>query len=297
MTAEELAKALGAVRSGRQWKCRCVAHDDRNPSMIIFDGTQSVQVRCMAGCDPRDIIDRLRARGLWDGVASAETRREPRVPRETDRHEQAMRVLARCVFDRAGPIKGTLAQAYFESRDLWSVAMEIDDIRFHARCPRETGEQPAVIVAMRSVHSHAVTAVQRIFLDRQARKAGKGMMLGTCSGAAMKLQPKIGRTLHAAEGLETALAVIAQDHGPAWALGSTSLIQSFPVLDDVDRLVIWADHDPLQRIGGKLCRPGHKAAGICADRWMRAGKDVTIRTPTTEGWDEADVWSARCARF
>jgi hypothetical protein len=84
---------------------------------------------------------------------------------------------------------------------------------------------------------------------------------------------------------------------PVWAMGSTSLIQTFPVLDDVGRLVIWADHDELKNIGGKPCRPGHKAAGICEERWIDAGKAVKVRIPKTEGWDEADVWSARCARL
>ncbi|UGY21496.1 toprim domain-containing protein [Bradyrhizobium septentrionale] len=208
-----------------------------------------------------------------------------------------LRLLARCAFDDAQPIRGTLAQSYFESRDLWSVAMEIEDIRFHPACPRESGEHPAVVIAMRSISSRAVTAVQRLFLDRQGRKIGKGMMLGTCSGAAMQLQPKIGSTLHIAEGLETALACIAMDHAPTWALGSTSLIQTFPVIGDIDRLVIWADHDPLQKIGGIWCRPGHKAAGVCMDRWLKAGKQVEVETPKREGWDEADVWSARCARL
>ena len=59
------------TRSGRQWKCRCVAHEDRSPSMIIFDGRESVQVRCMAGCEPEDIIAVLRSRGIWDGMDRA----------------------------------------------------------------------------------------------------------------------------------------------------------------------------------------------------------------------------------
>src|SRR3954468_15951254 len=210
INAERLAQALGAHRSGRQWKCCCVAHEDRSPSMIIFDGRESVQVRCMAGCEPEDIIAVLRSRGIWDGMDRAEYQRgdldQKSVSRETlsDKREHQLRMLARSIFDDAQPIAGTLAQRYFDSRDLWSVAMEIDDIRFHSRCPREKGEQPAVVVAMRSIASHAITAIQRIFLDRQGRKVGKGMMLGTAGGAAMQLQPKIGRTLHIGEGLETA---------------------------------------------------------------------------------------------
>ncbi|WP_187434655.1 DUF7146 domain-containing protein [Bradyrhizobium cytisi] len=303
MNADQLAQALGAVRSGRQWKCRCVAHEDSSPSMIIFDGHTDVQVRCMAGCDPEDIIDVLRSRGLWTCESlSGPARAEKSVSRETlsNQREHKMRMLARCIFDDAMALEGTAAARYFEGRDLWSVAREIEDIRFHPRCPcgSEGAEQAAVIVAMRSVHSHAVTAIQRIYLDRAGRKIGKGMMLGTCSGAAMKLQQlDHHHTLHIGEGLETMLACIAMDRSPCWALGSTSLIQTFPVIGGVDQLVIWADHDPLKKIGGQMVRAGHKAAGICSERWLGAGKLVLVKTPSTEGWDEADVWSARCGRI
>jgi putative DNA primase/helicase len=299
MNAERLARALGAVRSGRQWKCKCVSHEDRSPSMIIFDGrTGAVQVRCMAGCEPGDIIAALKSRGLWHSEKLGQTSSTPKTAsRETlsDQHEQKMRVLARCVFDEAKPLNGTLAQAYFDSRDLWCVARDIADIRFHPACPRAGGAQPAVVIAMRSIASHAVTAVQRIFLTRFAKKDG-AMMLGTAGGSAMQLQPR-GRELNICEGLETGLAIIAQDHSPVWAMGSTSLIQTFPLLDDVERLVIWADHDRLQTIGGKPCRPGHKAAGICEARWIEADKSVEVRIPKNEGWDQCDVWGSRCARL
>ena len=68
MNAEALARALGAKRSGRQWKCRCVAHDDSDPSMIIFDGHTGVQVRCLTCCSPLDIIAVLKDRGVWDAL-------------------------------------------------------------------------------------------------------------------------------------------------------------------------------------------------------------------------------------
>jgi putative DNA primase/helicase len=304
MTAEQLAHALGAVRSGRQWKCRCVAHEDRSPSMIIFDGHDSVQVRCMAGCEPADIIFVLRSRGLWAGVDNFghgwREKDKKSVSHETvaaDRREQQMRLLARCTFDDAVPLSGTLAEKYFDSRDLWSVARETPDIRFHPRCPREKSEQPAVVIAMRSISSNAITAVQRIFLTRQGRKDGKPMMLGSVSGAAMKLQPLDGRKLNIAEGLETALGVIALDRRPVWALGSTSLMQTFRVLADIDKLVIWADHDQLRMIGGKPCRPGEKAANICRARWIAAGKQIDVFEPIAEGEDAADEWSKRCARL
>jgi putative DNA primase/helicase len=257
--------------------------------------------RCLAGCEPADIIAVLKSRGLWHSEKLEHTTtytdgRQKTVSHETDRREQALRVLARCVFDEAkAELKGTLAQAYFDSRDLWCVAREIPDIRFHPRCPRAGGAQPAVVIAMRSMASHAVTAVQRIFLTRDARKDA-AMMLGSAGGAAMRLQPRV-RELNICEGLETGLAIIAQDHSPVWAMGSTSLVQTFPLLDDVERLVIWGDHDRLQTIGGKPCRPGHKAAGICEARWIEAEKSVEVRMPKNEGWDQCDVWRSGCARL
>jgi putative DNA primase/helicase len=304
MNAEQLAAALGAKRSGRQFKCRCVAHEDRSPSMIIFDGRNAVQVRCLAGCEPADIIAVLKSRGLWHGDEQQEQHSQKitsanvsHVSHETRAHEQEqrMRVLARCIFDDARPIEGTLAQRYFESRDLWTVARMVDDIRFHPRCPFGAERGMAVVMAMRHVVSNAITAVQRIQLNRQGRKIAKGMMLGTASGAAMKLMQLQDHQLHICEGLETGLAVIAMDRGPVWALGSTSLIQSFPVLDDINELTIWADHDPVDPKTGR--RPGFHAAAICERRWLEANKRVAVYSPRKEGWDEADVWSARCARL
>src|SRR6202008_768533 len=176
------------------------------------------------------------------------------VSHETMQRERAimrMRGIARGIFDTAVAIEGTLAQAYFESRDLSCVARMIDDIRFHAACPRGSRkdpdycEQPAVVVAMRSYISNAVTAVQRIFLTRNGRKDGKGMMLGSAGGSGMKLQHLQNGSLHICAGLETGWPIIAQHHGPVGALGLRVLIQNFPVLDPDNELTVWADHDPV----------------------------------------------------
>jgi hypothetical protein len=299
MNAEQLAQALGAKKSGRQWKCKCVVHEDRSPSMIIFDGRNAVQVRCLAGCEPADIIAVLRSRGLWEGSEHHQNHSlTPSLSHERQNRErelQRLRVLARCLFDDAQPIVGTVAQRYFDSRDLWSVARMIDDIRFHPRCPFGSERGMAVVVAMRHIHTNAITAIQRIRLDRQGRKISKGMMIGGAAGAAMKLQHLQDGSLHICEGLETGLAVIAMDHGPVWALGSTSLIQSFLVLEDVNELHIWADHDPIDPKTGK--HPGFRASDRCEQRWLEAGKQVSTWYPRIEGKDHADVWSARCARL
>jgi putative DNA primase/helicase len=288
MKAAGLAHALHAVRSGRQWKCKCVAHEDGSPSMIIFDGRTGVaQVRCLAGCDQRDLISALRSRGLWDCSRVDEPARA-----EIVSHETRMRARAARVFDDSMLCIGTLAQRYLERREIWSVARDLEDVRFHPHCPRERDVQPALVIAMRSLVSHAIVAVQRIFLTPEACKAG-AMMLGPAGGAAMMLQPA-GRELHITEGAESALSVMAMDQAPVWAMGSCGAIERLPVLEGVHRLVIWGDHDPIDPRTGR--RPGHHAAEICQQRWLEAGRDVVTRIPRREGYDPADVWRDRCAR-
>jgi hypothetical protein len=202
-----------------------------------------------------------------------------------------MRNLARGIFDVAKPIRGSLAEVYFESRDVADVARMIDDVRYHPACPRYSGAQhkvqPAIVVAMRSITTNAITAIQRIFLTRLGKKDGKGMMLGTAGGAAMKLQHLQNHELHICEGLETGLSIIAMDHGPVWALGSTANMQNLEVIASVNRLTIWADND----------EAGLKAAHLCEERWYRARKTVEMFKPKQGGLDFNDVWSARCGRI
>lgn len=290
MNAAELAHALGAVRSGRQWKCKCVAHEDREPSMIIFDGKQQVQVRCLAGCDQRDLIGALRSRGLWERDRLSDVESNSRQQQANASHETQMMMRARRAFDDATLTIGTPAQRYLEGREIWSVAWPIEDIRFHPRCPRERGVQPALVIAMRGIHDRTIQAVQRIYLTLGGQKDG-AMMLGPVRGCAMMLQPvrrdALGtRSLHITEGLESALSVMAMDHGPVWAMGSCGAIERLDPIDGVGRLVIWADHD----------EPGLKAAHSCLERWQAAGVPVVVRVPEREGWDPADVWRDRCAR-
>lgn len=291
MDAAALAHALGATRSGRQWKCKCIAHEDRSPSMIIFDGHQSVQVRCLAGCEPIDIIAELRRRGLWerDGGTMQERAEQRRPPIVS--HETAMRDRARALFDASMLTIGTPAESYLEDRDIWSVAKEIEDIRFHPGCPRGDERRPAIVVAMRYCSwLRPIYAVQRIYLKRVSPgywvKDGKPMMLGPVRDSAMMLDRPVGE-LHIAEGLETALSVMAMGHDPVWAMGSCGAIERLKVLDGIDHLVIWADNDA----------PGLAAANACARRWADAGcQDVRLRIPNREGFDFNDVWMARNAR-
>jgi RecA-family ATPase len=66
MRAAEIAGGLdGAKRAGEGWSVRCPCHDDQHASLSLRDGDGGVLVTCHAGCERRDVIDVLKARGLW----------------------------------------------------------------------------------------------------------------------------------------------------------------------------------------------------------------------------------------
>lgn len=76
MTAESIAAALNARRSGSCWMAKCPAHDDRNPSLSIRETDGKVLLHCHAGCAQRDVIAALKSVGLWQKRSAQPRRRE-----------------------------------------------------------------------------------------------------------------------------------------------------------------------------------------------------------------------------
>ena len=65
-TPAQIAEALGgAKRDGAGWRCRCPAHDDRDPSLAITERDGKLLCICRAGCHQDAVITALRQRGLW----------------------------------------------------------------------------------------------------------------------------------------------------------------------------------------------------------------------------------------
>jgi hypothetical protein len=109
---------------------------------------------------------------------------------------------------------------------------------------------------------------------------------GTIAGASIKLRlPEIieGKlTLGVAEGIETALACWRGFQVPTWSCVSANGIKTFIWPPNLERLVIFADHD--------LSGVGQAAANALAARAGAAGLEVRILVPTTAGADWLDVY-------
>jgi hypothetical protein len=110
LSAAAIARALGgkAMRRGG-WIAKCPAHDDRTPSLSITDAPGGkVLLHCFSGCDALDVIEALRARGLWPerhptpeerAALAAERRRR----QEAERFCRAAAMLAELALQRLGP--------------------------------------------------------------------------------------------------------------------------------------------------------------------------------------------------
>ena len=60
MTAAEVASRLDAGRSGEGWIAKCPAHDDRNPSLSIREGSNGrALIKCHAGCSTDHVLTAL----------------------------------------------------------------------------------------------------------------------------------------------------------------------------------------------------------------------------------------------
>lgn len=62
--AEACARLLNKPqKTPTGWKACCPAHDDRNPSLFLADGKDGLALVCYAGCEYRNIVQALEARG------------------------------------------------------------------------------------------------------------------------------------------------------------------------------------------------------------------------------------------
>ena len=192
---------------------------------------------------------------------------------------------ARAVWKATLPATGTWVEAYVEGRGLRLPQGHERVLRFHPRCHFPDhgnllgGHQPAMIAAFTRIDGSdpLPVGVHRI----RGRGHDNKFMLGPVSGAAVMLSPlsAVKDELHICEGVETALKLANDGVDPIWAMGSDMGIARLPVLDGVERLVVWADND----------HAGRAAAQKVTERWLAAGRLVDASWPKVWGKDWADA--------
>ncbi len=100
---DQIVRALGGVKSGEGWKCKCPAPDDNHPSLSVTPSERGLLVHCHAGCKQSAVIGALRSRGLWPADAATTTpRKAAGTPRAYATLDEAVNATADC-------LKGTRA--------------------------------------------------------------------------------------------------------------------------------------------------------------------------------------------
>jgi len=291
MTAEALAKALGGRKAGTGWMARCPAHEDREPSLSIAEAAGGkVLVRCHAGCDQRDVITALRARGLWDASGHKRSRLRPKkdyhpCPGKLDSDATKHTEAARAIWEGSRSAPATLVATYFRSRGI--TISPPPTIRFRRWLKHPSGLiWPAMVALVTRGADDEPIAIHRTFLapdgSGKAPVESAKMMLGSCRGGAVRLAP-VGEPLMVGEGIETCLAAMQATGHSAWAALSTSGLRSLDLPPDARDVIVLADGDA----------PGEAAAMQCARRWKREGRRVRIARPP-QGLDFNDLLE-RCS--
>jgi hypothetical protein len=277
-------------------KIRCPFHDDHSPSLHIYDD----HFHCFVCGAHGDVIDWLRER---EGLSLAEAVEQfgpTSNPQERTNDDAQKLVWAAQIWDQAQSIANTLAIQYLadvRKIDVNALPADADAVlRFHPRCPFGHGiMHPCLVALYRDVETDVFAGIHRIALTPKTLAGGKPverLMLGPWpTPRAIKLYPATTR-LFLGEGLETTLAAatrmrtpLGEAMRPAWAAGSAGNIRRFPVLPEVERLVLLVDHD-----ANKI---GEAAAKDCHERWKASGRGTTRFMPDEPDSDFNDVVKAK----
>jgi len=269
MDAEAFARALGGKKSGRQWLCRCPAHDDANASLLVFDGHTTVQFRCQAGCDPREVIAALKPHGGSLPLGSFN--------REVDKSEAEKIAYARKQYDNASPGSGTLVTGYLAARGI-TIATP-DRLHFGRLKHSPSRKSYPCMIGLVTDYKDRPLGIHRTFLKGNAKAPvdPAKMLLGPCRGGAVRLAPASDEVL-VGEGIETCLSVMQEVGLPAWAALSAPGLAALVLPPEVRRVIVLADGDDA----------GEQAVQRASERWMDEGRHVRIARPPW-GLDFNDV--------
>lgn len=277
ITAEDIARALRGRRSGSEWMCPCPAHDDPTPSLAVRDGHDGrVLVHCHGPCEQEDVIDALKAVGLWE---TPERTSAPFKPRQKPPAKPATdnRGKARWLWQRSQPIQGTVAEIYLR-RERGIFCPLPATLRYLSGSERHP---PSMIAAfgfaaepepgMLSISENNVVAVHLTKLTTDGRKhpdQPNKIMLGSGCGVPIIVTPMTDMLgLAICEGIEDALSVHQATGLGAWAAGSAGRMPGLAeaVPDWCDCVTIFADGDTTGEHNAALLGEALDARNIAAE--------------------------------
>ncbi|UWS03119.1 toprim domain-containing protein [Phaeobacter inhibens] len=293
--AQSIVAALGGDWRGAYGLAPCPIcqtegrRDQRGLS--IKDSSGRTLLTChKSGCAASAVFMELRGRGVASGGGENAQRSDEEIKKEREkRKDQRRKTLRYCeqIFSQAVPITGTPAENYLAGRGIPIQGHKVRrTLRFHPALRHSaSGEyHPAMVARLRGPKGEPL-GLHRTYLrpdgsSKANLQGGAKMMLGPCSGGAVRFGPD-RPVIALAEGIETALSICVASRLSVWATLSTSglkgLILPPPPVAEV--IVIAADHDAA----------GLTAAEEAAARFGAEGRAVSIIAPQAKGADFNDV--------
>ena len=290
MDLRHIARLLGGTVSGpNQIVCPGPGHTRPDRSLsVTFVGADEPIVHSFAGDDWRackDHVARLLGLPEWrpsqdfeEQRRRQEAKRTLRAKTEAETEAKNTRV-ARLIWNRGVDPRGTAAELYLKSRGLTltdEACARFDSTRpLHGmstltiRTIRPGGIRPCSRPSVPSRPTRSPASIVSASTGRACGRKTRRMMLGPVAGSAVKLADVPDGVLAVGEGIETCMAANALGFGPAWALGSAGAIATLPVLEDIRKLILLGENDDASR----------KATDDCAQRWLRAGREVELVEP------------------
>ncbi|MGQ7939514.1 toprim domain-containing protein [Paraburkholderia sp. D1E] len=248
---------------------------DRTMGLKIWaDGSAMFHCfRCEAsgGLSPDNRLDQQRVR-------------RPLAPLRADRQSAALESNWRSYWGRLKPPYGT-GLAYLTARRC-AIPPGDGDLRYCDALRHPSGYTgPALIAQVTDVLTREPISLHHTWVCSDGSKPNITPPRLLLSGhrkknGVIRLSPDEAVTngLAVAEGIETALSV-AHVFTPVWSCIDKGNLSDFPVLDGIEVLLIISDHDDV----------GLRAAHVCAQRWIDAGREVRIACSPVSGEDLNDV--------
>ena len=211
-------------------------------------------------------------------------------PKATDdgAHEAFILRMAAKAIARMRPVAGTDGEAYLRDVRKINTSVLVDVLNSTAAIGwdpesffREDGHRldQRYLGAIVAVMTDPLTAkptggISRTYID-QGQKVAKAKGLGPAGIVRLSPDEDVLGGLHLAEGLETALDMMAKGLRPMWSCGSTSIMAKMPVVSGIECITILADHDE----NGA----GERAALELEKRWREAAREVLAVAPAAPG--------------
>lgn len=275
--AKQAAIALQGDAAGQTVLCPGPGHSPRDRSLsVTFDAAapDGFLAYSFANDDWRECRDHVKAAlGIGRGDYTPPAPRPAKVPSAATEHNR--KAAARRIWGQSRPLAGTIAEQYLRRRGCLLDAMP-DDLRYHPALRYDGDTVPGLMAAMRDIRTNEISGIHRTFLRPDGTKIDR-RMLGIAAGAVVKLTPDEDITfgVGVAEGIETGLAIMRAGWAPIWACLSAGSIAKFPVLQGIECLTVFADHDE--------SRTGQTAAAKAVQRWRDAGQEAHALMPIRPG--------------